>query len=163
MNKYCPRDLYDNTADFYEAVVRLYIRRLDIHVKKWYKSLNAASYIAFQDSKTVMLPVPKNRTAFLICLHEIGHIAEGWHEISYVNEYLAEMYAISEAKKWNIDTEAYEIKAKQYVLAHLVKDWNANRIKTVKKDIKEWLDVNPTKWKGHQLQLNEDFSISKLK
>jgi hypothetical protein len=143
MNKYLPKDLFDNTSDYYEAVIRLYIRKHKIHVKKWYKSLNAASYTVFQGSRTVMLPVPKNRTSFLVCLHEIGHISEGSYPISYINEYVAEIFAITEGKKWDAETDAYEFKAKQYVLAHLVKDWNTGRIKSVRKEIREWLDINP--------------------
>jgi hypothetical protein len=155
--------MFPTAQEFYDAVVRLYIKKLNIHVKKWYRSLNAASYIAFQESGTVMLPIPRNRQAFLVCLHEIGHIAEGYHELSHVNEYNAEMFVIREAKKWEVDTDMYEFKAKKYVLAHLINDWNEGNAKRIKPEIKRWLNISPAKWRGYKLKLNEDYSVSKLK
>lgn len=160
---YKPQDLFLTKAEYYNTIVRLYIKTLDIHVKKWYKSLNAAAYLAFQESGTVVLPLPKNRHAFLVCMHEIGHIAEGYDELSYINEYKAEMFAIREARKWSIDTNAYEHRAKRYVLAHLIADWNKGTIKTIKPKIKKWLNVSSSDWKGYTLKLNDDYSVSKLK
>lgn len=160
---YKPKDLFLTKAEYYNAIVRLYIKSLDIHVKKWYKSLNAASYLAFQESGTVVLPLPKNRHAFLVCMHEIGHIAEGYDELSYINEYKAEMFAIREARKWDIDTDMYEHRAKRYVLAHLINNWNKGNVKRIKPEIKKWLNITPSRWKGFKLKLNDDYSVTKLK
>ena len=167
MEYYTPIVLFKTKSDFYMAVIRYYLNKHDIRVKKWFKSLNAARYYAYQDTKTVGIPLPNSRLAFLICLHEIGHIVEGEKKFGFYNEYVAEMFVITEAAKWEVDTISYERNAKQYVKKFLVNDWNRGRINidNINFDVEMWLELDYNKmkkWPNTKLKLQPNGIITKL-
>lgn len=83
---------------------------------------------------------------FIVALHEIGHIkySQKSYKFDYLMEYDAEMYAISLAhmfgfiKKRSLD--AYIKRAKSYVLSYIVRDQKKIKIKSIPKEIVDWID-----------------------
>ena len=141
-----------NKQQWYQEVVRKLLRQKNIRVHKWFawrqESDIAYAWLTDDDKPMVILPYPKTLATFYVCLHEIGHVCRpssfyGKHE--YVNEYLAETWALKYCKeKLNINPTREEHFAKYYVLSKLLPQWRRSvDPSNVRKDILKWLNVKP--------------------
>ena len=128
---------------YIDAELRFY----DIKVDDWRKT---DCGVAFIKERTVKIPYPNTLNRFLICLHEITHIARA--EVHkgmkvYEYEYDCEITVIEKAKKLGFDTTDYEHRAKGYVTYCFAKAFNRNlRLDKANKEITEWLGINLKKW-----------------
>ena len=55
-------------------------------------------------------------------MHEIGHIVKGERDYAYMQEYVAEQYAIAKCIKHGYYTKEIGESAKRYVYEHMVQD-----------------------------------------
>jgi len=106
--------------------------------------------IAFIETRQVKIPDPTTINRFLICLHEIGHIARASvHKTMkvYEYEYDCEMYAIQRALKLNLDIEDYEHRARGYITYCFCKAFNRNlNLDKANTEIIDWLGIDISEW-----------------
>ena len=108
-------------------VVRDHLDYHMIRVRKWLpyngrRTSRNVVYEAFIDHGQVNIPVPTDRYSFYVCMHEIGHIVKGERNFAYMQEYVAEQYAIAKCMKHGYLTKEIEDSAKRYVFEHMVQD-----------------------------------------
>ena len=106
-------------------VVRDHLDYHMIRVRKWLpyngrRTSRDVVYEAFIDHGQVNIPVPTDRYSFYVCMHEIGHIVKGERNFAYMQEYVAEQYAIAKCMKHGYLTKEIEDSAKRYVFEHMV-------------------------------------------
>ena len=132
--------------DYIDRELRFY----NIKVIKWRAT---DSGIAFIKERLVEIPQPTTLNRFLICLHEITHIARA--EVhrgmkTYEYEYDCETYVIQKAKHLGFDTTDYEHRAKGYITYCFAKAFNRNlNLEKANKEITDWLGINLKKWKKY--------------
>lgn len=108
-------------------IVRDHLDYHMIRVRKWLpyngrRTSRDVVYEAFIDHGQVNIPVPTDRYSFYVCMHEIGHIVKGERNFAYMQEYVAEQYAIAKCMKYGYLTKEIEDSAKRYVFEHMVQD-----------------------------------------
>lgn len=108
-------------------VVRDHLDYHMIRVRKWLpyngrRTSRDVVYEAFMDVGQVSIPIPTDRYSFYVCMHEIGHIVKGDRNYAYMQEYVAEQYAIAKCIKHGYLTKEIEDSAKKYVYEHMVQD-----------------------------------------
>lgn len=108
-------------------IVRDHLDYHMIRVRKWLpyngrRTSRDVVYEAFIDHGQVSIPVPTDRYSFYVCMHEIGHIVKGERNFAYMQEYVAEQYAIAKCMKHGYLTKEIEDSAKRYVFEHMVQD-----------------------------------------
>lgn len=108
-------------------IVRDHLDYHMIRVRKWLpyngrRTSRDVVYEAFIDHGQVNIPVPTDRYSFYVCMHEIGHIVKGERNFAYMQEYVAEQYAIAKCMKHGYLTKEIEDSAKRYVFEHMVQD-----------------------------------------
>jgi len=123
------------------------LRFYGIQVRKWRKG---DCGVAFIKEKLVEIPDPTTLNRFLICLHEITHIARA--EVHkgmkvYEYEYDCEITVINKAKKLGFDAKDYEHRAKGYITYCFAKAFNRNlNLDKANREITDWLDIDLKKW-----------------
>jgi hypothetical protein len=103
-------------------------------------------FVAYIDSRRVIIPIPVCDWSFLIGLHEIGHVSTGHRLYSYLMEYNAEKWAIKRAKdNYGIVSLEYEEDAKRYVKQHLIANLIDSDLKItkIKPYVLDWLNETP--------------------
>lgn len=108
-------------------VVRDHLDYHMISIRKWLpyngrRTSRDVVYEAFMDVGQVSIPIPTDRYSFYVCMHEIGHIVKGDRNYAYMQEYVAEQYAIAKCIKHGYLTKEIEDSAKKYVYEHMVQD-----------------------------------------
>ena len=77
------------------------------------------------DEREIIIPYIHNVNNFLICIHEIGHVVNGWsyHKMTrHRCEFLTEKWTLQQAKKYKLDVkhpkqyQTYMRNAKRYVV-----------------------------------------------
>ncbi len=130
------RDYVNNQLKFY-----------NIEVIGWNKG---DCGIAFIQTRQVRIPDPTTINRFLICLHEVAHIARASLHKSmkvYEYEYDCEMYAIEQGLRLGLDIEDYEHRARGYVTHCFCKAFNRNlNLDKVNHEIIDWLGVDIEQW-----------------
>lgn len=110
--------------------------------------------LAWPELRQVKIPQPTTLNRFLICMHEIFHIARFSAHKSmkvYEYEYDCEMWTLMKAKKLGFDTKEYEHRAKGYVMYCFAKAFNRGlNLDKANKDILNWLGIDIDVWKNHQ-------------
>jgi len=109
------------------AIVRDHLDYYMIRVRKWLpyngrRTSRDVVYEAFMDLHQVSIPIPTDRYSFYVCMHEIGHLVKGERNFGYMQEYVAEQYAIAKCIKHGYLTKEIEESAKRYVYEHLIQD-----------------------------------------
>jgi hypothetical protein len=123
------------------------LRFYGISVRKWRKG---DCGVAFIKERIVEIPEPTTLNRFLICLHEITHIARA--EVHkgmkvYEYEYDCEMTVINKAKQLGFDTTDYEHRAKGYITYCFAKAFNRNlNLEKANREVTDWLGINLKKW-----------------
>jgi len=108
-------------------IVRDHLDYHMIKVRKWLpyngrRTSRDVVYEAFIDAYQVSIPIPTDRYSFYVCMHEIGHIVKGERDYAYMQEYVAEQYAIAKCIKHGYYTKEIGESAKRYVYEHMVQD-----------------------------------------
>lgn len=108
-------------------IVRDHLDYHMIKVRKWLpyngrRTSRDVVYEAFIDVGQVNIPMPIDRYSFYVCMHEIGHLVKGERNYAYMQEYVAEQYAIAKCIKHGYLTKEIEESAKRYVYEHMVQD-----------------------------------------
>ena len=108
-------------------IVRDHLDYHMIKVRKWLpyngrRTSRDVVYEAFIDVNQVSIPIPTDRYSFYVCMHEIGHIVKGERNYAYMQEYVAEQYAIAKCIKHGYYTKEIGESAKRYVYEHMVQD-----------------------------------------
>ena len=108
-------------------IVRDHLDYHMIKVRKWLpyngrRTSRDVVYEAFIDVNQVSIPIPTDRYSFYVCMHEIGHIVKGERDYAYMQEYVAEQYAIAKCIKHGYYTKEIGESAKRYVYEHMVQD-----------------------------------------
>lgn len=97
---------------------------------------------SIQEDREVLIPRPKNIYKFLVALHEFGHIVTRGHNVSYIDEWKAEMWALKTAKKYGFTrTTHYEKYAAKYILKYInlaIKKGELTK-KQVRPEIRKWM------------------------
>ena len=109
------------------TIVRDHLDYHMIRVRKWLpyngrRTSRDVVYEAFMDLHQVSIPIPTDRYSFYVCMHEIGHLVKGERNFGYMQEYVAEQYAIAKCIKHGYLTKEIEESAKRYVYEHLIQD-----------------------------------------
>ena len=126
------------------------LRFYNITVRKWRKGDCGIAYIK---ERFVEIPEPTTLNRFLICLHEITHIARA--EVHkgmkvYEYEYDCEMTVINKAKQLGFDTTDYEHRAKGYITYCFAKAFNRNlNLDKANKEVTDWLGIDLKKWDNY--------------
>ena len=113
-----------------------------ISVRKWRKG---DCGVAFIKERLVEIPEPTTLNRFLICLHEITHIARS--EVHkgmkvYEYEYDCEITVINKAKQLGFGTKDYEHRAKGYVTYCFAKAFNRNlNLDKANKVVTDWVTI----------------------
>lgn len=98
--------------------------------------------------RVVVIPCIRSARDFIICLHEIGHVANQWGYSKmdrYRCEYLTEQWALKLAKRYKIDLNKpeefkdYLIDAKRYVITCCQED-----NKVIPQYILTWSQAKPS-------------------
>ena len=141
------------------------LRFYNISVRKWRKG---DCGVAFIKERLVEIPEPTTLNRFLICLHEITHIARAEvHKGMKVYEYDCEMTVINKAKQLGFDTTDYEHRAKGYVTYCFAKAFNRNlNLDKANKQVTDWLGINLKKWDKYDrafLTCKDSWKVWKVK
>lgn len=130
----------------YYNVVKPLLDHYGIKVRKWAVYDPNSVYWADFDMHSVVLPIPDCNWSLYICLHEIGHLVKGSRNHSYLQEYHAEIYALSKIEKMNLKGYATMTKrAKRYVQLNLLQDiiFHDLNPNSVRREVRSWLGVTP--------------------
>jgi hypothetical protein len=108
------------------------------------KDMNGLNGIANHTDKIIHIPKKLDTVPqFMVALHEIGHIINGYKKPTFYAEYLAERYAIDTAQKFGIDPKEYFENAKKYVKGMLAKAWNRGlKLSSVPKEVELFCDID---------------------
>lgn len=132
----------------YVEIIKYALKVRKIKVKKWVDSDGGGW--AFMETREVILPRAKTILGFARCWHEIGHF-EFNHlnkKYRYIEEYEAEVFAISKLKEYGLDTRKYTRQAKLYVMHQLVKAFKRGHKKErIPKEIIKWYGKSFNKYK----------------
>lgn len=115
----------------YTQIIDLYLTTYKIKIVKYYNSYTGS---AFLDRREIEIPYITDDESFIVAFHEIAHILNAPLFESfppYKFEYWTEMWAIKEAKKWNVVSSKYEREASKYIKSY-VDEVIANGIDTKK-------------------------------
>ena len=122
----------------------------NINVIEWSDS---DSGLAWCSERLVKIPKPTTQNRFMICLHEIFHIARfSAHKRLKVYEYEfdCEMWTIFKAKTLGLKTKEYEQGAKGYVAYCLSRAYNRGLdLKKVNQNIIKWLGIDVNNWESY--------------
>lgn len=141
------RPAYKRAQDSkYYPIVRRLLDRYGIRVRKWEVYDPTHVYWADFDAHSALLPIPDCGWSLYICLHEIGHLVKGSRMHSYLQEYHAEKYALSQIEKMELRGFASMVKnGKRYVMQNILHDMIFNGLSpnSVRKEVRAWLGVTP--------------------
>lgn len=134
----------------YYNQVRSLLDRHGIRVRGWHDYDEVDAYWADFDQHSVKLPIPNCNWSLYVCFHEIGHLVTGSRQYSYLQEYHAEKYALSQVEKLQLKGFATMVKnGKKYVLQNLLQDIIFHQLNpnTVRKEVRAWLGITPKRLK----------------
>lgn len=123
--------------ELYKPIIKELCAKYDIQ-PKWsdkgaYSPSTGPYWWADPEDRVILIPNPKTAYRFLICLHEIGHVLRGFRNTAYMEEFVAEEWAIKTASKFGVKSTKYEKAAAHLLLAYIKSD--IYRGKTSKKRI----------------------------
>ena len=131
----------------YVGYVREQLDLVGVRVRKWMPwDPDSYRYEAFRETRQVLLPIPIDSWSFMVCLHEIGHISMGERVFSYLDEYVAEQWAIKRAKQaYGIVDLDYEKDARRYVWMHIIQNRLFYNLQTnkIKPYVLDWIEATP--------------------
>ena len=142
------------------TIVRDHLDYHMIRVRKWLpyngrRTSRDVVYEAFMELHQVSIPIPTDRYSFYVCMHEIGHLVKGERNFGYMQEYVAEQYAIAKCIKHGYLTKEIEESAKRYVYEHLIQDCviRVLPINKVSKVVLNWTGRTEEQLRRRSLQL----------
>lgn len=128
------------------SVVKRLLDQHGIRVRKWVDYDPTHVYWADFDAHSALLPIPNCNWSLYVCLHEIGHLVSGSRMHSYLQEYHAEKYALSQVERMGLRGFATMVKnGKQYVMQNVLHDMIFNDLNpnSVRKEVRAWLGTTP--------------------
>jgi hypothetical protein len=113
----------------YTEIAEALLKEHNITVRAYRKSLTGVAYIK---EREIVVPHPVGKISLLIFVHEVGHIVNGEIKPRYVEEYLAEKFAIDYFHKIGLRVpRSYVARAKRYV-SFKVRQAKARNLKHIK-------------------------------
>lgn len=117
--------------DIYKPIIKELCKKYDIR-PRWndsgaYDPKVGPYWWADPEDRVILIPNPKTSYQFLICLHEIGHVLRGFRNTCYMEEFVAEEWAIREAAKHGVSSPKYEKTAAHLLLAYIKHDIHRGR------------------------------------
>lgn len=140
------RRLAPKNQFFYFAVIEQECRRNNITINPFpmEDGYGRANY----EAKMIRIPKIKSKEAVLISFHEIGHLLYGRVKPNFVNEYLAEKFAIEKGKELGCYSEAYIKNAKLYVLHKMDEAYKRGlKLENIPEEVICFLGEEYIKWK----------------
>ena len=109
-----------------EFIIKSLCKKHKIKIElKRFKSPVGRAWIS---DRIIKIPEINNVIDFMVALHEIGHIMNGYNEPKCVDEFKAELYAVKKAKELGIDGSSYYQMSAAYVLRNIAECHNNGNI-----------------------------------
>lgn len=128
------------------------LKKHKITVKKYSKSSCGRAWV---ESKQIIIPEPKDIDRFCVAMHEIGHVVKEASKSKmklYQAEYLAEMYAIEQAKLLGFDSSGYEERARRYLIMNIAKGHCRKlNLSKIESEIKDFCKIDFSEWEGKKV------------
>lgn len=113
----------------YKSIIKGFLKEEQIKITGWRKSNCGRANVT---NREVIIPYITDIQKFMVGLHEIGHVVNGWDYAGKMSasrcEFLTEQWTIKQARLHNVHNEhtleynKYLIQAKRYVLSCYVTD-----------------------------------------
>lgn len=131
--------------EIYKPIIKELCEKYDIHPKwndKGHHSNEFGPYWwADPEDREILIPNPTTSYRFLICLHEIAHVLKGFRSLSYMEEFLAEEWAIKTAAKYGVKSPRYERAAADLLVCYIKSDIYQGKTspKRISRKVKSWI------------------------